>query len=126
VDRARAAHLSAIVNRPEFEQAREHQALLKTVARHRPDLLQLLKDLGAGDTDGIVLDSLHFKKGQPVTVTGRADNEEMMWKFQDGLRNQNGIDDVDNPSATPDKKTKKLKFTVTFQYRNFTKKDAAL
>jgi hypothetical protein len=126
VDRAKAAHLAALVSRPEFEAAQQHQKLLKTVARHRPDILQLLADLGAGETDGIILDSMHFKKGQPVTITGQADNEEKMWKFQDGLRNQKGVSDVDNPSASPDKKTKKLKFTITFQYKSFTKKEAVL
>lgn len=126
VDRGKAAHFAAVVSRPEFEAAREHQKLLKTVARHRPDILQLIADLGAGETDGIILDSMHFKKGQPVTITGQADNEEKMWKFQDGLRNQKGVSDVDNPSASPDKKTKKLKFTITFQYKSFTKKDAVL
>jgi hypothetical protein len=126
VDRAKAAHFDALLNRSEFKAAQQHQKLLKTVARHRPDILQLLTDLGAGETDGIILDSMNFKKGQPVTITGQADNEEKMWKFQDGLRNQKGVSDVDNPSASPDKKTKKLKFTITFQYKSFTKKDAVL
>ena len=126
VDVATEAHLSKLVGRPEFEQARQGQTLLKTVARHRPDILQLLADLNAEDSSGVVLDTFRFKKGQPVTLMGQADNEEQMWKFQEHLRDRKGIDEVDIPTAAPDSKTKKIRFTMSFHYKNFTKKDAAL
>lgn len=38
-----------------------------------------------------MLDTLHFKKGQAVSVTGQADNMEQMWKFQANLRERKEI-----------------------------------
>jgi metal-responsive CopG/Arc/MetJ family transcriptional regulator len=115
-----------LVNLPEFKQARDHQLLLKTVAQHRPDLLGLLTDINAGQNDGIVLDTMHFKKGQAVTIMGRAGNMEQMWKFQENLLGQKGIKDVKITNNSRDAKSKKIKFTMEFQYKRFTKKDAVL
>lgn len=115
--------LTALVNQPAFEQARERQILLKMVARHRPDLLGLLTEVNAGENKGIVLDALHFKKGQTVTLMGRADNMEQMWKFQENLLGRKGIKDVNITNNTQDAKTKKIKFTMVFHYKNFTRKD---
>jgi hypothetical protein len=126
VDLALARRLKAQVADPNFEAARQHQVLLQTVARHRPDILQLLLDVNAGQNDGVVLDSIHFKKGQTVTVTGQADKEEQMWKYEANLREQKGITGVVFTNTPPDPKTRKIKFTATFQYRNFSKKGAAL
>jgi Tfp pilus assembly protein PilN len=104
----------------------QQQAVVKTVARHRPDILDLLTEINAGQSDGVSLDSLHFKKGQVVSVTGQAGNMEQMWKFQANLREQKGIKSAEISNATPDTKTKKIKFTMTFHYKEFTKKEAAL
>jgi len=118
--------LSALVAQPEFEQARERQTLIKTVARHRPDLLGLLTDINAGENNGIVLDTLHFKKGQMVTLIGRADKMEQMWQFQENLLGHKSIKGVNITQNTKDAKTKKIKFTMVFHYKNFTKKEAVL
>jgi hypothetical protein len=126
VDVALARRLNSQVTEPSFEAARQHQALLKTVARHRVDLLQLFADLNPGASDGVLLDSIHFKKGQAVTITGQADNMEQMWKYEANLREQKGIEDVEITTAATDPKTKKVKFTMTFHYKNYTKKDAVL
>ena len=126
VDVISEKRLSALVSQPEFEQARQRQILLKTVARHRPDLLGLLTDISAGQNDGIILDTLHFKKGQVVTIMGRAGNMEQMWKFQETLLGHKSIKDVDISNQAPDPKAKKIKFTMVFHYKNFTKKEAVL
>ena len=125
-DAANARRWSELVARPDFEAARQHQALLKTVARHRPDMLELLTVLNSGKNDGIVLDSLHFKKGQPVTIAGQAGNTEQMWAFEKNLRGQKDLANVTIVNPTQDNKTKKIKFTITFAYKNFSKKDAVL
>jgi Tfp pilus assembly protein PilN len=125
-DVAGANRWTALVARPDFEAARQHQALLKTVARHRPDVLDLLTTLNAGKNDGIVLDSLHFKKGQVVTVIGQAGNTEQMWGFEKNLRAQKDLTNVVIVNPTQDNKTKKVKFTITFSYKGFSKKDAVL
>jgi hypothetical protein len=126
VDLALARRLKAQVADPNFTAARQHQVLLTTVARHRPDVLQLFLDVNAGQNDGVVLDSIHFKKGQVVTISGQVDKEEQMWKYEENLRQQKGIAGVLFTSTPADPKTHKIKFTVTFQYRNFSKKGAAL
>ena len=125
-DVAAARRWAALVARPDFEAARQHQALLKTVARHRPDMLDLLACINAGKNDGIVLDSLHFKKGQVVTIVGQAGSTEQMWAFEKNLRAQKDLTNVTNVNPTQDSKTKRIKFTITFGYKGFSKKDAVL
>jgi hypothetical protein len=125
-DAANARRWNELVARPDFEAARQHQALLKTVARHRPEMLELLTALNAGKNEGIVLDSLHFKKGQPVTIAGQAGTTEQMWAFEKNLRAQKDMTSVAIVNPTQDSKTKKIKFTITFSYRGFSKKDAVL
>jgi len=125
-DVASAKRWDALARRPEFQAVLQQQALIKTIARHRPDILEMLTEISAGENEEIVLDNLHFKKGQAVSVTGQAGNMEQMWKFQANLREQKGIKDAEIVSAAPDTKTKKIKFTITFQYKEFTKKGAAL
>ncbi len=125
-DVAAAKRWTEVVNRPEFEAARQHQALLKTVARYRPDMLELLATISAGKSDGIVLDTLHFKKGQIVTITGQAGNTEQMWAYEKSLREQKDLTNVTIMNPTQDSKTRKIKFTITFGYKSFSKKDAVL
>jgi len=126
VDKSRDRHYRNLLAQTDLEQARQRQSLLKTIAQNRPDLLQLLADINAGQNSGVVLDSLHFKKGQAVTVTGQADNEEQLWGFQKNLGDRKGIEDVTPSSVSQDSKTKKIRFTLTFQYKGYTKKDAVL
>ncbi len=126
VDVISERRLGELVSQPQFEEARQRQILLKTVARHRPDLLALLTDINEGQNDGVVLDSLHFKKGQTVSVVGRAGNTDQMWKFQENLRQRKGIKNVLISNSAKDAKTKKIKFTMVFHYKSFTKKDAVL
>ena len=126
VDVAREKQLSALVNQAGFEEARQRQVLLRTVARNRPDLLDILTEINAGENPGIVLENFHFKKGQLVTIVGQADNVEQMWKFQKNLREHKSLSAVDIVANTADAKTKKIKFTMSFHYKNFTKKEATL
>lgn len=126
VDAATAERLTALVSQDTFEQARQRQTLLKTVARHRPDMLGLLTELSAGENSGVVLDDFHFKKGQLAVVAGQADNMEQMWKYQASLLSQKNIKKVDISNAAQDSKTKKIKFTMVFHYKSFTRKGESL
>jgi hypothetical protein len=100
----------------------QRQKLIKSVAADRPDILELLNQINSGNNSGIRLDKLDFKKGRPVSLSGQTDRAEQLYDFQKNLLTKKGITEVNIQSATPDNKTKKLKFTVTFHYRNFTKK----
>jgi len=100
----------------------QRQKLIKAVALERPNLLELLKLVNEGGDGRIKLDSFHFKKGQLVSITGQVQNSDQLYEFQETLLEQNGIKEVKIQSTSRDSKSKKLKFTITFQYKNFTKK----
>jgi len=84
--------------------------------------LELLNEMNSGDNKGILLDSLHFKKGQTVTIRGQLGAADQLYKFQENLLTKKGIRDVTILSAAPDSKTKKIKFTMTFHYKTYTKR----
>lgn len=97
----------------------ERQNLIKTVALQRPDMLDLLNQVSQSGDRGIKLESLYFKKGQRVTISGQAPGNEQLYKFEENLQDRTGIKDV-KMSSTKDAKSKNLKFTMTFHYKNFT------
>jgi hypothetical protein len=98
----------------------QRQKLIKAVAQQRPDLLDLLGQVNVSGESGIKLESFHFKKGQLVTISGQASGNEQLYKFEKSLQDRQGIKNV-KMTSSPDSKTKKLKFTTTFHYKNFTK-----
>jgi hypothetical protein len=71
---------------------------------------------------GITLDKLDFKMGRPVSITAQTRSAEEMYKFQESLLAIKGISEVKIQNPNRDNKTKKLKFTMTFHYRDFTGK----
>ena len=85
-------------------------------------MLQLLNEIHEADSRGILLDKFDFKKGRAASISGQADRAEQVYDFQKSLLTQKGITDVNIQSTTQDNKTKKLKFTLPYHYRNFTKK----
>jgi len=119
-------HLRQLQAQAGFREFVERQSLIKTVARQRPDLLGLLNEISSGEGKGILLDSFHFKKGQPVTIAGQVQSADQLYKFQESLLSKKGIQDVNIQSAAPDSKTKKIKFTMTFHYKTFTKKSSRM
>lgn len=125
-DGANAQRWAALTARPDFEATRQQQALLKTVARYRPEMLELLTVINAGKNDGIVLDTFHFRKGQTVTITGQAGTTEQMWAFEKSLRAQKDLTNIVIGNQTQDNKSKKIRFTITFNYKSFSRKDAVL
>jgi len=100
----------------------QRQKLLRTVASERANLLELLEYINSSAGRGILLDTFHFKKGQPVSISGQVDNPDLLYKFQESLLTKKDIKNVEIQNASKDPKGDKFKFTVTFHYRNFTKK----
>jgi hypothetical protein len=104
------------------------QAGTKWLITNRPKKYSIRKEgsrLNIYDTTanaGITLDKLDFKLGRPVSITAQTKDAEQMYKFQKSLLAIKGITDVKIQNPTRDNKTKKLKFTMTFHYRKFTKK----
>jgi len=99
----------------------KRQQLIRTVARERPDLLDLLKLVNESGEKGITLIGLNFKKGQLVSVTGQASSNDQLSRFEKSLQKTNGIENV-NYTANMNAKSRKITFTMTFNYKNFSKK----
>jgi len=124
VDAVNDKHLTRLVAKVDVGQFTQRQKLLKSVALQRPDLLRLLTEMNSTEHEGIVLSSVHFKKGNPVTVKGQADAEEQVWKFQKSLNSKKGIKNALIENITP--KDDKRDFSITFHYGRFTKKKSRL
>jgi len=114
--------LSASASGINVNQLMQRQKLIETVARERPDLLQLLNEINTKDSGGIMLDSVDFKKGRPVTISGQAPGTDQLYKFQATLLDKKGITNVIIQNAAKDAKGGKTKFTMTFHYKSFSKK----
>ena len=112
--------LEAAGSEADINQIMQRQKLVKSVASQRPDLLDLLKQINASGDRGIKLESFHFKKGQRISISGQAPNNDQLYKFEKSLQDSKSVKDV-RRTASPDVKSKKIKFTITFHYRNFTK-----
>jgi hypothetical protein len=84
-------------------------------------MLDLLKLVNKSGDRGIKLNSLQFKKGQLVTISGETGNNDQLRDFEKNLQDKKGIEEV-NCTPTTDSKGKKITFKMTFHYKNFTKK----
>jgi hypothetical protein len=113
--------LDASISDVDMDLLVKRQQLIKTVARERPDLLDLLKMVNESGERGIKLTSLSFKKGQPVSVSGEASSNDQLSGYEKNLQNTKGIDKV-NCTANTNTKSRKITFTITFDYKNFSKK----
>jgi hypothetical protein len=105
----------------DMNQLVKRQQLIKTIARERPDLLDLLKVVNESGQKGITLTGLNFKKGQPVSITGQASSNDQLSKYEKNLQNIKGIENV-NYTANTNAKSKKITFTMKFNYKNFSRK----
>ncbi len=122
LDVAENNRLAMLVARPDFKELFERQVLIENIARQRPDLLQLLSDINSGENRGIQLDNFYFRKGQPITIGGEAQSNDQLYDFQKLLLSKNGVSDVNIQNTSTDSRTKRLRFTITFHYKTFTKK----
>jgi hypothetical protein len=115
-------HLQGLEAETSFNLLVQRQELIKTIARQRPDMLKLLSEINTNEGKGITLDSLDFKKGRKVFISGQTQNSEQLYKFEESLLSKKGITNVKIQNTAKDSKSKKLKFTITFHYKSFTKK----
>ena len=114
--------LEASITETDMQQLMERQELIKTVARERPDILDLIKQVNESGASGIKLEGLHFKKGQPVSVSGQASSPGQLYEFEKTLQNNKNIKDAEIQSSSKSPQGGKLKFTITFSYKNFSQK----
>lgn len=135
----------------------ERQRLIKMVARERPDILVLLKLVNASGERGVVLNSMHFRKDQKVSIMGQVQNNDQLYKLHENLRKNKDLSEVKiqstgkvssvsssrsssksgspsppKPGGAPSSRASGpgsrgkggVTFTITFHYKNFTKKTA--
>ncbi|MHC4637894.1 MAG: hypothetical protein ACYTBV_10390, partial [Planctomycetota bacterium] len=71
--------------------------LMRAAARRRPDLLSLFQVISSVEGGGIKLESFKYAKGRKIEISGQADKDEQVFKFQEGLlaKKKEGITDVD-------------------------------
>jgi hypothetical protein len=122
VDIMSLRQLTELQSGADFKQLEQRLDLMRDIARQRPDLLNVLNEIASGERGRIMLDSFHYTKGQPIRITGQAEKQEEIFKFQKSLQENKGIADVLISSQAPDSEGKKTEFTITFHYRDFTTK----
>ena len=115
------SRIKETVSDVDMNQLVKRQQLIRTIARERPDLLDLLKLVNENGEKGITLTGLNFKKGQPVSITGQASSNDQLSRYEKNLQKAKGLEKV-NCTANTNAKSKKITFTMTFQYKNFSKK----
>ena len=105
-----------------FDAVVRSQSARKVIAARRFDSLDLLGSINAARPEGVLLNSVTYKKGQPVSITGEAPGPEKLYEFQEALQKGSGLSAVRLLNATFDEKAKKHKFTMSFNYKGFSKK----
>jgi hypothetical protein len=104
-----------------FDNIVEKQKLMTTIAAYRPDILELLSSLSSVEANGIMLNGLDFKRGQTIKIKGTTFNNDSLYKFQENVGKLKDFKDVKISSSSQDEKTRKIEFTISFHYKNFTK-----
>ena len=124
IDVMRHRQLTRLIDTPEVKQFQKEQAYQKVIALHRPDMLELIELISAKSYPGIILDTFHFQKEHPVKITGRADQLEQWYAFEKALIELKGVSQVERePPVRDEKDNNKVKFSVSFHYKTFTKRN---
>jgi hypothetical protein len=113
--------LSASYEDTTGEKILTRQQMRERFLKSRPDILELLIMLNACAGNDILIDSFSFKKGQPVRLNAKTSSYERVYVFDKKLKEQGGISGVKLISPTMDEKKKQVSFTITFNYKNFSK-----
>lgn len=92
------------------------QSYQKLIAQRRPNLLGLMTKISDGTPSGTTFNSISFKKGQTVVITGQASKLDDIIKLQNFLVNKKGFSDVKFQKPKLDAKEKKLSFKMDMHY----------
>jgi len=77
--------METVAGDTKVDDLQRRQEVLKQVAQLRPDVLEMMTEINASGPRGVVLDSISYKRGSPVTVTGQAQNNDQIYEFQKNL-----------------------------------------
>jgi hypothetical protein len=111
----------AVKGKTNYDTIIEKQKLMETVADYRPDILELLSQISSIEANGIMLSGFDFKRGQTIKIKGSASDNDRLYRFQEDIEGLKDIQNVVISSSTLDEKTKKIEFTISFHYKDFTK-----
>jgi len=99
----------------------ERQQMRDRISKALPDMLEMLSAIGSCMDRDMLLDSISFKKGQPVRIAAKARSFEQVNAFHKKLQEQACFKDVKLISPTLDERRSQVQFTITLAYRNFTR-----
>ena len=104
------------------QQVLREQSYRETIAQTRPDIMDLFERVQKCQ-GSIILDTFEFEKGRPVKIIAAAPGYDAAYQFQKKLeeQNKNIIKTVRLLDLRMDAKGQAVRFTVTFDYRNFSK-----
>lgn len=123
VDVVSEKRLAKMQGTAQFQELIVREWLVKAVARERPDLLELLKNINSVEGNGVMLHGVEFVLGQSVIIHGQSSGDEQVYKFQEKLLGVKGISKSDRPmSMKKEPKGDKYTFTMVFNYKGFTHK----
>jgi hypothetical protein len=94
----------------------------RQIASARPDMIELLSIIAEAAPSAMVIDNINYRRGQAVTISGQVPNHQTLEQFHKALREHKDVKDAQVGPATKSKNDKKLNFSVTFGYKNFTTK----
>ncbi|MCK5269955.1 MAG: PilN domain-containing protein [Sedimentisphaerales bacterium] len=130
IDAARLGKIESYINQQEntvdIDMLKKENAIKKTIASQRPDILELMSLISSCIPEGEVLDGIGFKKNQPVTITGHTKDKDKILELQENLQKQKHIKTVRVLNRKIDKKAKTTNYTITFNYKHFGKKTRRL
>jgi hypothetical protein len=121
-DVAADKRLGTLAEKASFKELLERQRLIKAVATQRPDLLEVLSELNSVESQGIMLNSFEFVRGQRITIRGQSPGLDQPFSFEKALQGKKSIQEPRAGSPSKDAKGDKYEFSLTFDHGMFTKK----
>ena len=102
----------------EFEKRQKYQQVLIS---ERPDWIELFEEVNPKGVRGVTLHELLFKKGQRVKVSGKTRSDEY-YSYIETLQKNKKISHILLETPVYDKKSRTTTFSLTFQYKKWSKK----
>lgn len=94
----------------------------KEIGAKRVDMPELFEKIKKALPPGMMIDEFTFKTGQPIKIRGFCPNYDMLYKFQQGLSDLQGVKNVNILSPRMDQKSNRLEYSIVFDYKDFTRK----
>jgi hypothetical protein len=121
-DQHRLAEYNRQLNTPEFKKLQETHHLRTIIAPQRIDVPGLIDKINQSLPGGVTVSSLTVERGRPITVGGYCKDPKLMYQFEEAMAKHSGVSMVRVTGRGLDEKKKQTLFTLTFDYKDFTRK----